>query len=80
MKGHEDSNPDVAFEALVRAQLTRMGYDASAVPDEVDGARQTFVPSSSLPQNPTSNTALPSLRCYAPSCASTTLRRTRLRL
>ncbi|EOD33683.1 hypothetical protein EMIHUDRAFT_229419 [Emiliania huxleyi CCMP1516] len=34
MKGHEDSNPDVAFEALVRAQLTRMGYDASAVPDE----------------------------------------------
>mmetsp|Transcript_1111 Transcript_1111/g.3502 ORF Transcript_1111/g.3502 Transcript_1111/m.3502 type:complete len:312 (+) Transcript_1111:71-1006(+) len=35
MKGHEDSNPDVAFEALVRAQLTRMGYDASAVPDEM---------------------------------------------
>ena len=75
MKGHEDSNPDVAFEALVRAQLTRMGYDASAVPDEVAGA-QTFMPSSS----PHIQHCLPSLRCYAPSCASTTLRRTRLRL
>ena len=71
MKGHEDSNPDVAFEALVRAQLTRMGYDASAVPDEVAGAAKP----SCLPQAPTSNTASPRsdatrLLARVPRCAA----------
>ena len=72
MKGHEDSNPDVAFEALVRAQLTRMGYDASAVPDEVAGA---LAKPSCLPQAPTSNTASPRsdatrLLARVPRCAA----------